>query len=170
MRVSFCTNLLQVFLCELFVRICYPSFHCAQCHPKDFGLLHCFLLGKVRGKHLEELLLEHITPISPTGVASNSPSEFCALQLPNAKVVVNHIPHFRVNPCSAVVRRVLLAFTLYTLHQKNREKTAIPLHTSKKSCNFAVESPAPGLEGGKCPLSESQFKCQIPQSWLSRHT
>ena len=89
--------------------------------------------------------------------ASNSPSDFCAHQLPTAKVVVNHIPHFRVNPCSSVVRRVLLAFTLYTLHQKNREKNAIPLHTSKKSCNFVAESPAPGLEGGKCPLSESQL-------------
>ena len=30
---------------------CYPSFHCAQCHSKDFRLLHCLLLCKVRGKH-----------------------------------------------------------------------------------------------------------------------
>ena len=35
------------------------------------------------------------------------------------------------------------------------------LHYSKKCCNFAVESPTLGLEGGKCPLSESQNYHQI---------
>ena len=28
-----------------------PSFHCVQCHSKDFRLHHCLLLCKVRGKH-----------------------------------------------------------------------------------------------------------------------
>ena len=74
----------------------------------------------------------YIVPLCFPLSASNSPSEFCALQLPNAKVVVNHIPRFRVNPCSSVVRRVLLAFTLYTLHQKNREKMQFPCILQKK--------------------------------------
>ena len=134
MRVSFCTNLLQVFLCELFVRICYPSFHCAQCHPKDFGLLHCLLLGKVRGKHLEELLLDHITPISPTGVASNSPSEFCALNCRTRKLLLI-IPSF---PCKSVLVRGSPSITcLYTLHstpsiRKIAKKMQFPCILQKK--------------------------------------
>ena len=39
-----------------------PIFHRPYAHSKDFRLLHGILFGQVRGKHLEELTLEHIAP------------------------------------------------------------------------------------------------------------
>ena len=54
---------------------------------------------------------------------------------------------------------------LYTLHsplEKSR-KNAIPLHTSKKSCNFAAESPAPGFRGREVsPLGKPNYLTKHP--------
>ena len=41
---------------------CQPIIHRFYAHSKDLRLLNGVLLSEVRGKHLEELLLQHISP------------------------------------------------------------------------------------------------------------
>ena len=51
MRVFSLQTCCKSFYMSYLYRFRNPSFHCVQCHSKDFRLLHCLLLCKVRGKH-----------------------------------------------------------------------------------------------------------------------
>ena len=51
MRVCSVQTYCKSFYMSYLYRFRNPSFHCVQCHSKDFRLHHCLLLCKVRGKH-----------------------------------------------------------------------------------------------------------------------
>ena len=51
------SNMLNVWWLNQFYQ---PSFHCVQCHSKDFRLLHYLRLCKVRGEHIFVAPLQRI--------------------------------------------------------------------------------------------------------------